>query len=55
MTMRERTEEGSEIEAPSRRSFLGMSSIALASAAMVNLTANAQQLASTQRAEKDHD
>jgi oxalate decarboxylase len=41
-------------ESPSRRSFLGMSSVALATAAFAGLTANAQERASTQKAEHDH-
>jgi hypothetical protein len=41
-------------ESPSRRSFLGMSSVALATAAFAELTANAQEKASTQKAEHDH-
>jgi oxalate decarboxylase len=41
-------------ESPSRRSFLGMSSVALATAAFAGLTANAQEKASTQKAEHDH-
>jgi oxalate decarboxylase len=42
------------MEHPSRRSFLGMSSVALATAALAGLTANAQEKASTQKAEHDH-
>jgi len=41
-------------EHPSRRSFLGMSSVALATAALAGLAANAQEKASTQKAEHDH-
>jgi len=41
-------------EHPSRRSFLGMSSVALATAAFTGLTANAQTKQSTQKAEHDH-
>lgn len=41
------------MEHPSRRSFLGMSSVALATAAFAGL-ANAQDKASTQKAEHDH-
>lgn len=41
-------------EHPSRRSFLGMSSVALASAALAGLTASAQEKASTVKAEHDH-
>jgi oxalate decarboxylase len=42
------------MEHPSRRSFLGMSSVALATAAFAGQTANAQEKASTQKAEHDH-
>jgi hypothetical protein len=42
------------MEHPSRRSFLGMSSLALATATLAGLTANAQEKASTQKAEHDH-
>lgn len=42
------------MEHPSRRNFLGMSSVALATAALRGLTANAQEKASTQKAEHDH-
>ena len=41
-------------EIPSRRSFLGMSSVALATAAFAGLTAHAQEKTSTQKAEHDH-
>ena len=41
-------------EHPSRRTFLGMSSVALAAAAFAGLTADAQTKASTQKAEHDH-
>jgi oxalate decarboxylase len=41
-------------EHPSRRSFLGMGSVALAAAAITGLTANAQTKESTQKAEHDH-
>jgi oxalate decarboxylase len=41
-------------EHPSRRSFLGMSSVALAATAFATLTANAQTKESTQKAEHDH-
>jgi oxalate decarboxylase len=39
---------------PTRRSFLGLSSVALATAAFAGLTANAQEKVSTQKAEHDH-
>ena len=42
------------MEHPSRRNFLGMSSVALATAAFAGLSANAQDKASTQKAEHDH-
>ena len=48
------TRERSMTEHPSRRSFLGMSSVALATAAFAVLAANAQTKASTQAAEHDH-
>src|SRR6201992_3929997 len=48
------TKERSRMEHPSRRNFLGMSSVALATAAFAGLTANAQEKASTQKAEHDH-
>jgi oxalate decarboxylase len=48
------TKERSMMEHSSRRSFLGMSSVALATAAFAGLTANAQEKASTQKAEHDH-
>ena len=47
-------EEKSLLDHPSRRSFLGLSSAAIATAAFVGLTANAQEKASTQKAEHDH-
>jgi oxalate decarboxylase len=52
--MSEQTEKRSILEHPSRRSFLGMSSVALATAAFTGLTADAQTQASTQKAEHDH-
>ena len=42
------------MEHPSRRSFLSISSVALATAAFAGLTANAQDKASTQKAEHHH-
>jgi oxalate decarboxylase len=53
-TMTDHSRERSMAEHPSRRSFLGMSSVALATAAFAGLTANAQDKASTQKAEQDH-
>jgi oxalate decarboxylase len=52
--MSDHTKERSMTEHPSRRSFLGMSSVALATAAFAGLTADAQEKASTQKAEHDH-
>jgi oxalate decarboxylase len=54
MMMSDHTKERSMMEHPSRRSFLGMSSVALTTAAFAGLTANAQEKASTQKAEHDH-
>jgi oxalate decarboxylase len=42
------------MEHPSRRSFLGMSSVALATAALAGLSANAQSKESTHKAEHDN-
>ena len=53
-TMTDHSRERSMAEHPSRRSFLGMSSVALATAAFAGLTANAQDKASTQKAEQNH-
>jgi oxalate decarboxylase len=53
-TMSDHSRERSMTEHPSRRSFLGMSSVALATAAFAGLTANAQTKESTQKAEHDH-
>jgi oxalate decarboxylase len=52
--MNERARARSMMEHPSRRNFLGMSSLAVATAAFAGLTANAQERASTQKAEHDH-
>src|SRR3984885_2681041 len=52
--MSDHTKERPMMEHPSRRSFLGMSSVALATAAFAGLTANAQEKTSTQKAEHDH-
>src|ERR1700723_2207483 len=52
--MTDHSKERPMSEPPSRRSFLGMSSVALATAALAGLTANAQEKASTQKAEHDH-
>ena len=52
--MVDRDKEPEATEGPSRRSFLGLSSVALAGAAFAGLTANAQEKASTRKAEHDH-
>jgi oxalate decarboxylase len=52
--MSDASEEKTIIGHPSRRSFLGMSSVALATAAFAGLAANAQEEAGTQKAERDH-
>ncbi|HWO28611.1 MAG TPA: cupin domain-containing protein [Candidatus Acidoferrum sp.] len=52
--MSDPSEEKTIIDPPSRRSFLGMSSVALATAAFAGLAANAQEEAGTQKAERDH-
>jgi oxalate decarboxylase len=52
--MSDPSEEKTIIDHPSRRSFLGMSSVALATAAFAGLAANAQEEAGTQKAERDH-
>jgi oxalate decarboxylase len=53
--MSDQTEEETvELEHPTRRSFLGLSSVALATAAFAGLTAHAQEKSSTQKAEHDH-
>jgi oxalate decarboxylase len=52
--MSDQTKDIEVVESRSRRSFLGASSVALAAAAFAGLTANAQDKASTQKAEHDH-
>ena len=52
--MSDHTLERSILEHPSRRNFLGLGSVALATAALTGMTAHAQQKASTEKAEKDH-
>src|ERR1700674_5347143 len=52
--MTDHSKERPMSEHPSRRSFLGISSVALATAALAGLSANAQEKASTQKAEHDH-
>jgi oxalate decarboxylase len=54
MEMSDPSKERSMMEHPSRRSFLGLSSAALAAAAFTTLTADAQTKAITQKAEQDH-
>ena len=46
--------EGEPVEDPSRRSFLGAGSAALAAATLVGLTASAQQREDIREAEGDH-
>src|SRR3984885_7501298 len=52
--MSDHAKERSMMEHPSRRNFIGMSSVALATAAFAGLTADAQERTSTQKAEHDH-
>jgi oxalate decarboxylase len=52
--MSDHTDETLQLEHPTRRSFLGLSSVALATAAFAGLTAHAQERTSTQKAEHDH-
>src|ERR1700719_5051040 len=52
--MSDHTDETVQLEHPTRRSFLGLSSVALATAAFAGLTAQAQEKTSTQKAEHDH-
>jgi len=52
--MNDDSKERPVLEQPSRRNFLGLSSVALATAAFAGLTANAQEKLSTQKAEHDH-
>jgi oxalate decarboxylase len=52
--MSDHEEEKSLYDHPSRRSFLGLGSAAIATAAFAGLTANAQEKASTEKAEHDH-
>jgi oxalate decarboxylase len=54
MIMNDYMQERPMSEHPSRRRFLGMSSVALAAAAFAGMTANAQTRESTQQAEHDH-
>jgi oxalate decarboxylase len=52
--MNDDSKERPVLEQPSRRNFLGLSSVALATAAFAGLSANAQEKLSTQKAEHDH-
>src|SRR3984885_5586641 len=52
--MIDKEKENELIESASRRTFLGASSAALATAALVGLTASAQQREDTRKAESDH-
>src|ERR1700760_4891054 len=52
--MSDHTRERSMMEHPSRRSFLGISSVALATAAFAGFTADAQQRSDVYKAERDH-
>ena len=52
--MADKDEKLVAVENQSRRSFLGASSAALAAAALVGLTANAQQREDTRKVEADH-
>jgi oxalate decarboxylase len=52
--MNDHARERAMMEHPSRRNFLGMTSVALATAALVGVAADAQDKASTQKAEQDH-
>lgn len=52
--MSDHTLERPMSEHPSRRSFLGMSTVALTAATLAGLTANSQSRESTQKAEQDH-
>src|SRR5246127_1116042 len=51
--MTDSSKDLSTVEQPSRRSFLGMSSAALATAALVGVAANAQEAQDTRKAERD--
>src|SRR6202140_2015304 len=52
--MIDKEKESEPLQSPSRRSFLGASSAALAAATFVGLTASAQQREDTREAESDH-
>jgi oxalate decarboxylase len=51
--MSDPTNDNTRIDSPSRRSFLGISSATLATAALTGLTASAQETADTRKAEHD--
>jgi oxalate decarboxylase len=51
--MSDPTNDNTRIDSPSRRSFLGISSATLATAAQTGLTASAQETADTRKAEHD--
>jgi oxalate decarboxylase len=51
--MSDPTNDNTRIDSPSRRGFLGISSAALATAALTGLTAGAQETADTRKAEHD--
>jgi hypothetical protein len=50
--MSDHTDQTLQLEHPTRRSFLGLSSVALATAAFAGLTAHAQEKTSTQNKDK---
>jgi oxalate decarboxylase len=52
--MIDKENESELVESPSRRTFLGASSAALAAAALAGFTASAQQREDTRKAESDH-
>jgi oxalate decarboxylase len=52
--MSDHTDETPHMEHPTRRSFLGLRSVALATAAFAGLIAHAQEKASTHKADHDH-
>jgi oxalate decarboxylase len=52
--MSDHSEDAIYMEHPTRRSFLGLGSVALATAAFAGMTAHAQEKASVQKAEHDH-
>ncbi len=52
--MSDHPEDAISLEHPTRRSFLGLGSVALATAAFAGMTAHAQEKSSVQKAEHDH-